>query len=330
MIECIFTVDYEIFGNGSGSLKELVIEPAARLKKIFQSRDMQFVLYPEVAELERIEAEGADPALEQVKQQLREFRQDGFELGLHVHPWWYNARYENREWVLDYSEYNLCALPRARVVQIVERAIAYYNRLLDGSGIAPFSYRAGHLLFQPAKTVAGVLADQGIKVDSSVFKGGVWKQYKQDYRRALRNGYYWRFTDEVNVPESDGALLELPIYTRMIPTWKMLTSKRVGLQKKGSSAAQTGKRMASRITDYLRLSYPQKFDICSMTTGELTRTVDSIIRVDSADPETYRPIVAIGHTKEMVDFEMVETFLAYLEGKGIKVTTFKEVYGKCH
>jgi len=329
MIECIFTVDYEIFGNGRGSLEELVIAPAERLKTIFQSRNLRFVLYPEVAELERIEAESADPALERVKQQLQEFHQDGFELGLHVHPWWYNAHYKNREWVLDYSEYNLCVLPRARVIQIIERAIAYYNRLLNRSGIAPFSYRAGHLLFQPAKTVAGVLAEQGVKVDSSVFKGGVWKHHKQDYRGTKRNGYYWKFSDRIELPDPDGALLELPIYTRMIPIWKMLTTKRIGLKKRGASVAQTSKKMTSRITDYLRLFYPQKFDVCSMSIDELTSTIDPILREDKADPSTYRPIVAIGHTKEMVDFDTLETFLAYLETTGIRVSTFKEAYGKC-
>ena len=28
MIECIFTIDYEIYGNGEGSLQQLVYEPA--------------------------------------------------------------------------------------------------------------------------------------------------------------------------------------------------------------------------------------------------------------------------------------------------------------
>lgn len=35
MLECIFTIDYEIYGNGEGSLKELVYEPAKHLKAIF-------------------------------------------------------------------------------------------------------------------------------------------------------------------------------------------------------------------------------------------------------------------------------------------------------
>ena len=36
MVECIFTLDYEIYGNGSGSLADLVYEPGERLKAMFE------------------------------------------------------------------------------------------------------------------------------------------------------------------------------------------------------------------------------------------------------------------------------------------------------
>ena len=39
MIECIFTIDYEIYGNGEGSLKELVFEPASVLKRSSMRRE---------------------------------------------------------------------------------------------------------------------------------------------------------------------------------------------------------------------------------------------------------------------------------------------------
>ena len=130
------------------------------------------------------------------------------------------------------------------------------------------------MLFQPTEPAASVLADRGIRVDSSVYKGGVWQQHKLDYRRALKNGYYWRFTDSVDVPNPVGKLLELPILTRMVPPWKLLTNKRVSLQKQGSSATQTGRKLLSRLKNYLRFSYPLKLDFCSMGIGELIATVE--------------------------------------------------------
>ena len=67
MIHIIFTIDYEIFGNGEGSLRELVYEPAEKLMALFRKWNARFVVFVEVAELEVMEAEGTDPAIGVVK-----------------------------------------------------------------------------------------------------------------------------------------------------------------------------------------------------------------------------------------------------------------------
>jgi hypothetical protein len=200
---------------------------------------------------------------------------------------------------------------------------------LGVADFTPLSFRAGNWLFQPTQEAAKVLADRGIKVDSSVFKGGLQHQHRLDYRQTLRNGYYWRFMNDTNVPDAEGALLELPIRTQMMPTWKMLTTKRIGLQRKGSSRNGSGEKKLYRLLDFLRLWSPLKFDFCRMTIDELTRMTDAVIREDEENPTLFRPIVAIGHTKDLIDFETVESFLSYLGKKRIRVSTFEEVYPKC-
>jgi hypothetical protein len=328
MIEFVFTIDYEIYGNGKGSLRELVLKPAERLKSIFEERGAPFVLFAEVAELEVIEAEGIDTAIDLVKGQLRDFHRQGTELGLHLHPQWYNARYKNGEWMLDYNEYSLCTLQKERIVQIIDRSIEYLRKLLQAADFMPISFRAGNWLFQPAKNLSKVLAEQGIKVDSSVFKGGRQHQHKLDYRRALNNGYFWRFADNVSVRNPSGSLLELPIYTRMVPIWQMLTAKRIQFERKGPARSQTGKISLFRLLDFLRFCYPIKFDFCRMTINELIHMLDAEIRKDSEDPATFRPIVAIGHTKDLMDYETIGFLLDYMRSKGVKISGFREVYRK--
>ncbi len=329
MIECIFTIDYEVYGNGEGSLKELVYEPAQKLVSIFRKWNVRFVNFIEVAELDLMEARGTDSAIDLVKNQIREIYEDGFELGLHLHPQWYNGQYENGRWRLDNGEYNLCTLPRERVVQIVDRSVAYMRGVLGIADFTPLSFRAGNWLFQPTLPVAHVLIERGIKIDSSVFKGGRQHQHKLDYRRASRNGYYWRFMDQVEIPDPRGTMVEFPIYTQMVPTWQMLTAKRVGLQRKGASGDQNAKKKLYRVLDFLRLWSPLKLDFCRMTIDELTRMMDAVVQEDQQSPGSLRPIVAIGHTKDLVDFETVEAFLAYLAQKRIKISTFAEVYPRC-
>lgn len=329
MIEIVFTIDYEIYGNGDGSLKELVYEPTEKLIEIFKEKKSRFVAFVEAAELEIIEERGSDGHAEKVKHQIRRMHMGGFEIGLHLHPQWYNAKYEMGQWQLDYNEYNLCALSEARIGQIVDRSLKYLRDATGESDYTPLSFRAGNWLFQPAETASRILAERGIKVDSSVFKGGLQTQQNLDYRQALRNGYYWRFLENVDVPNRNGNMLELPIYTRMVPFWRMLTTKRIGIQGKATAGKKSRHEMLRRLPDFLRFRYPLKLDFCRMSLDELMGMMDAVIREDQKSRTSFKPIVAIGHSKDLVDFETVRSFLSYLADKGVQVSTFEQVILKC-
>jgi hypothetical protein len=328
MIECIFTIDYEIYGNGEGSLRGLVLEPAEKLMTLFRKHNARFVVFVEAAELEIIGSERADLAIDQVEQQIREFQEEGFEIGLHLHPQWYNARYGKGSWQLDYGEYNLCRLSPDRIDQIIDRSIAFLRKVLGAPGYNPLSFRAGNWLLQPTGAAARSLAAHGIKVDSSVFKGGLQHQHDLDYRKSHKNGYYWAFSEDVNGPDPRGILLEIPTFTKMVPMWKMFTAKRIGLQQKISAKTQQPQKRLARLRDFSRFRHPMKLDFCRLTAEEMIRMFDQEMEKDRRNPALFRPIVAIGHTKDLVDLETVESFLSYLRGKGVPVSTFRDVHDK--
>ena len=330
MIECIFTLDYEIYGNGRGALRDLILDPANRLMDLFEQAHASFVAFVEVAELQKIEACQTDAAIKNVNAQIQELQQRDCEIALHLHPQWCNAEFRNGAWELDYREYNLCPLGRGRINEIVSSALDYLRRTLADPEFTPLSFRAGNWLFQPTATAAHVLLEHGIRLDSSVFKGGRQHWHHLDYRRATRNGYFWAFENDVNVPDPAGALLEIPIYTRMVPFWKMFTTKRVGLQNKGSSGGgRVAKQRLFRVLDLLRFRHPLKLDFCRMTLDELVATMEIVIRHDKSSPTSFKPVVAIGHTKDLVDYETIRLFLQYLESQSIRVSTFREVYDRC-
>ena len=328
MIEFVFTIDYEIYGNGTGLLKDLVYEPAKRLRELFRTWNVRFVAFVEVAELEKIEIFGADPAIDLVKRQVLEFYRDGCEIGLHLHPQWCNARYEKGAWILDYREYNLCTLPRNRISEVVDGSLAYLRRLVNCSDFTPLSFRAGNWLFQPTETAASVLAEKGIRVDSSVFKGGMLRSHRLDYRPALKNGYYWTFYRDVNEPDPAGAWIEVPIYTNVVPFWRLATAKRIGMKNSASATFQGVDQKWNRIRDRLRFHHPLKLDFCRMTLNELTSMMSVIISEDRRDPETPRPVVAIGHTKDLTDFDTVSSLLKFLKINRIPISTFADLYPK--
>lgn len=326
MIEFVFTIDYEICGNGTGSLDELVHQPARRLKELFESHGARFVAFVEVAEFEKIEAYGTDPAIDLVKRQIQEFHRDEFEVALHLHPQWANARYEQGQWSLDLGEYNLCKLPKKRIAEIVDGSMAYLQHVVGDAHFTPVSFRAGNWLFQPTQTAASVLAEKGIKIDSSVFKGGLQHNHSLDYRRALNNGYYWPFSSDVNDPDPAGPWIEVPIHTDMVPLWKMPTSKRMAFTNRFGATDQSSRQKLTRALDFLRFRYPLKLDFCRMTLKEMASMMNGTIRQDREDPESYRPIVAIGHTKDLTDFDTVDSFLSFLRRNTIKVSTFSDIY----
>jgi hypothetical protein len=328
MIECIFTLDYELYGNGTGTLKELVYGPAERLQEIFRKWNARFVVFVEVAELRQIETWGTDSNIGDVKRQIREFYHDGFEIGLHLHPQWCNARHEKGKWILDYAEYNLCTLPRQRISKIVEQSLDYLREVVGQSDFTPLSFRAGNWLFQPTETAASILAEKGIQIDSSVFKGGLQHNNELDYRPALRNGYYWWFGRDVNETDPIGNWIEVPIYTDMVPLWRMPTSKRLGFGGGQGMGTRSAKQKLNRALDLLRLWYPRKLDFCRMTINELTSTLEGIVREDQGTPDVYRPIVAIGHTKDLTDPQTVNAFLSFLHTREIPVSTFEDIYPK--
>lgn len=328
MIECIFTIDYEIYGDGTGSLKDLVYEPTKRLKDIFEKWNARFVNFVEVAEFEKIDSQATDPAIGLVKRQIRELYERGFEIGLHLHPQWCNARYEQGRWVLDDAEYNLCTLSRSRIVEIVEHSLGYLRHVLDQPDFDPLSFRAGNWLFQPSRTAAEVLSEHGIKIDSSVFKGGVQRNHKLDYRRALKNGFYWPFSGNAVEPDPEGACIEVPIYSEMVPSWRLATTKRMSFGGNVGMAGQSVTRKLNRALDFLRLRYPLKLDFCRMTLSEMTSMMGRAIREDAKNPALYRPLVAIGHSKDLNDLQAVDAFLEFLRAKGIAVRTFSDVYSK--
>ena len=328
MIEIVFTIDYEIYGNGDGSLKELVYEPASKLKDLFERWKSKFVVFVEAAELEVIESNNADDAISLVKEQVVDFFNHGFELGLHLHPQWYNAKYQNGRWLPDYREYNLCKLPEERIAHLLDRSITYLGRILKIDNFCPLSFRAGNWLLQPTRPIARLLFDRGIRIDSSVFKGGYQHKYQLDYRPALKNGYYWPFTDDVNVASPKGKLIEIPTYVAMKPIWKLFSTKRMGLQQKSSAGTRSNRDTIFRLFDFFRFQYPLKLDFCRMRTNELIHMLDEEMQKDQKDPSVYRPIVAIGHTKDLKDLRAVDALLSYIKKSGLAISGFSDVHSK--
>jgi hypothetical protein len=324
MIKCIFTLDYEIYGNGVGSLRNLVLDPTQRLADVFYEFGAPFVVFAEAVEFRKMEEAQCDPDTAGVRAQMRELRAAGHEIALHLHPWWANARYEGGRWHLDWSERNICALQPERIEAIVSEAIRYLRDSLNDPHFTPLSFRSGLWVMQPTPVIAKVLARHGVEVDSSLFKGGRVRGLGFDYRPATANGSSWLFSDDVNMPDPHGTLLEIPIRTQMVPFWRMLSGKRLKLHSKTRRASE-GSPLPGNWRDFVRLRYPRKLDFCRMTFAEMREAVTEVLEEEQRRKE-HSAIVAIGHSKDFVDPDAIRSLLAFLQERGVAVTTFSRMF----
>jgi hypothetical protein len=327
MLEFIFTLDYEIYGNGQGTLAECVINPAKEFIKLFSNYKFPAVVFPEILELKKIDEFSTDSDIGKVKLQLREIYESGHEIGLHVHSWWSNAYFASGRWQLDRREINLCILGEERISTIINEAVVSLSTFINESDFRPITFRNGYWIMQPSKDISTVLGSRDILIDSTLFKAGHLHKYGVDYRPSLRNNYYWKFTQDINKPEKDGLLIEVPIFTNLVPFWKMFTRliKRTGENKSIDSGFENiESSRLSRIKDFLRFRYPQKLDYCFMKPSDIVSIIDLLKAEDKKQPDVYKPIVLIGHTKNLVSLNCLDIILKYLKKGGYEVTTFRQ------
>ncbi len=328
MPEVIFSIDYELYGSGQGNLREHVLEPMQAIAGVFDRHDANLVVFVEALEFARIKQASSDADIGAVCRQILDLHRRGHEIALHIHPQWANAYYRDGAWHLDYNEYNLCTLPKMRITKIVDEALDFLRDETQDPTFIPRSFRAGNWLFQPTACLAEVLADRGIKIDSSVFKGGLHREPPIDYRDALGNPAYWTFRTDVNVPDPHGPLVEVPIHTVMVPFWRMITRKRFSLQRRSMASRAETKVGTVKWLDYARPRYPLKFDFCRMTFQEMKTIVEREVRRAEQGKVSSAVLVAIGHTKDLVDVTPIGEFLGWLRSCGIHITTLESFYDR--
>src|SRR5262245_27039901 len=110
MLRIIFTLDYEIHGNGEGYPHDLMIEPTDRLLRLCEKYGSKLTIMADVPEIlkfkEYREKNGRDDySYEAILDQLRSAIKNGHDVQLHIHSSYFNARHGNGHWMQDWSEY---------------------------------------------------------------------------------------------------------------------------------------------------------------------------------------------------------------------------------
>jgi len=303
------TWDYELFfGERSGSVEHCMLEPTNRLLTLADKYNIPFTFFPDAGCLIKFE-EQADchQALEKIKLQIRSWDAKGHETGLHIHPHWEKSIWKDGLWQHDLSHYKLSDFAAEEASRIVEHYAGYMNTILTH----PLkSYRAGGWCAQPFAPVAESMKKMGIRLDSSVFKGGknTTSPYQYDYT-ASPNAAHWQFTEDPAVFDSEGAFTEIPIASMNYSPlffWKLFALGRLNPKQHkpigNGVPAKGGGSKKELLTRSRRL--------CVSADGYFSTQLNRALRKAQRANEPF--LVVIGHPKALTPFGLhtLEAFIA--------------------
>ena len=221
MLALIFTLDYEIHGNGEGSPLKLMVEPTNRMLRQFNRHGAKLTILADVAEILRFkqhfETTGRDEFhYVAIADQLRRAIQGGHDVQLHIHSSYFKAECRDGRWVQAWSEYNFAGLPPERMDWMVRECKSYLETLLRpvDPSYRCYVFRAANWSVSPSEKVVPVLVNNGIEIDTSVFKYGRRNGLvKFDYSNAHHPILPWRASrKDICQVDASSPLWEFPIY----------------------------------------------------------------------------------------------------------------------
>jgi hypothetical protein len=192
-----------------------MVKPTADLEEILKPHNIKMCLFVDAGYLVRLKEFYTDfPELKKeydlIVNQLRELSINGHEIQLHIHPHWEDCFFENEGWSMDLTRYRLDQFSDVEICDIVKR---YHAELAQISVSDITTYRAGGWSVPPFNKVSNIFTSLGIKIDSTVFKGGQYSSpfQKFDFLPAPADKSKWTFSKNPAVEDVTGEFLEVPI-----------------------------------------------------------------------------------------------------------------------
>ncbi len=232
----IFTLDYEIHGNGEGDPHELIVEPTDRMLKLFDHYGAKLTILADVGEIlkfkEYYESTGDDKfSYQPIKAQLQRAITTGHDVQLHIHSSYFNSQYDGKRWKQYWPEYSLADLPYPRLDELISTGKQFLERILR-EVVPEYTctvFRAANWSMMPSKNLSRSLVKNSIDIDTSVFKYGQREgRVTFNYEDAFSALLPWP-ADINNICklDQDSELLEVPIYCEQRKIWDFITPNRL-------------------------------------------------------------------------------------------------------
>lgn len=317
----VFTLDYEIHGNGEGSPYELMVEPTDRLLNLFDQYGAKLTIMADIGEIlkfkEYKQANGEDLFdYDKIIAQLIRAVKQGHDVQLHIHSSYFKSVFKDGHWQQDWSEYSLADLNYERLHEMIGVGKRFLEELIvpHKKDYRCFAFRAANWSMYPSKNIVKALIDHNIEIDTSVFKYGIRNEIvKFDYNSAYSDLIPWLVdADDVCKMDPQGQLLEIPIFCEQKNILSFISPNRIyrviqasahrhpksvnGDKPVHDKPQKSSLNKISKLISLIRHPQPRKMDFNQCTGNQLISTMKRIERKHGSRRDDI-PVVLIGHSK---------------------------------
>ena len=306
-MKTLLTLDYELFfGARTGTPQTSMIGATDRLLSVLDEFQAKAVFFVDASYLLRLrEYAHLFPDLKKDHRELvrhiRMLEAQGHQIQLHIHPHWADSYFNGRNWQLNTQRYRLADWRQEEVLQLVSRATDELNRHLLNR---VFVFRAGGWCIQPFGRVRQALLENGVHVDSTVFRGGRCHSSSHcfDFSEAPQLTS-WQFDEDPCKRSAKGVFTEVPISSvRVSPAffWRLALNKLFGSKRLHRSFGD-GAPMKNSRADILRMLTQNSFSVVSVD-GYKSALLQEAYQIAAREGRGY--FVAMGHPKSLSEFSL--------------------------
>lgn len=317
MLKSIFTLDYEIHGNGEGCPYALMVEPTERMLRLFDLYGAKLTIMADIAEIlkfkEYARIHGQDDFhYAEIADQLREAIRRGHDVQLHIHSSYFNSRHQEGRWVQDWSEYNFAGLKPERLREVIRLGRNFLESLLRpvNPNYRCNVFRAANWSVSPSANVVRALVDEGFVIDTSVFKYGRREGLVDfNYTGAFSSLVPWPAqAEDICAVDEQSKLFEFPIYTEQRGIGAFITPQRIyraclsrlhkfsGSREAAPASAAKPVTTPAKQKHWLRRQHAWKADFNQCSGGQLIAALKRAEK-EFAGKSGDLPFVLIGHSK---------------------------------
>lgn len=341
MKKILLTLDYELFGDGSGDVFKHIVEPTNVILEVAERYGAKITAFFEVVEYLHLKQEwesgnhmGYDRnPVEAMEKQVLDMIGRGHDVQLHLHPQWVDAKWEDGRWIVDLENWRLGDFnsPTTTLKQLISNGKQTLEEIIHPQypDYECYALRAGGYNAQPSQEIVKIMRELGMRCDSSIVPGareqGSLSVY--DYSNTPLDLGKWNVADMLEVPASERTdISEFPVVSfpvlRLLKYLSLTRIKSIFANRKSAQASFSAKTSSGgesggilrKLSFFFKKEY-QTWDYCLFPCWLHRYFLHKISKQKSRDT-----FVVIGHPKSLVSTKSLEFLLKKTNDKMKSVT----------